>query len=85
MKESMQTQIAWKLIEFLEALADLILEHYIDDSSDDNPIEEDLTPDNAWIEQHLSHIQLPETTLKSGTAESHNPPLPIPSPVSSPW
>ena len=49
MKEPMQTQIAWKFIEFLEALADLILEHYIDDSSDDNLIE-DITPDDAWTE-----------------------------------
>lgn len=49
MKETMQTQIAWKMIEFLEAIADLILEHYIDDSSDDDIIE-DLTPDEAWTE-----------------------------------
>lgn len=49
MKETMQTQIAWKIIEFLEALADLILEHYIDDSSVDDLIE-DLTPDDAWTE-----------------------------------
>ena len=49
MKEPMQTQIAWKIIEFLEALADLILEHYIDEPSDDNLIE-DLTPDDLWTE-----------------------------------
>ena len=49
MKEPMQTQIAWKIIEFLEALSDLILEHYIDDPSDDDLIE-NLTPDEAWTE-----------------------------------
>ena len=49
MREPMQTQLAWKIIEFLEALSDLILEHYIDDSSDDDLIE-NLTPDEAWTE-----------------------------------
>ena len=49
MKEQMQIQLAWKFIEFLEAIADLILEHYIDDSSDDDFIE-DITPDGAWTE-----------------------------------
>ena len=49
MREPMQTQLAWKIIEFLEALSDLILEHYIDDSSDPDIIE-DLTPDDAWTE-----------------------------------
>jgi hypothetical protein len=49
MKEQMRIQLAWKTIEFLEAIADLILEHYIDDSSDDDLIE-DLTPDEAWTE-----------------------------------
>ena len=34
MKEQMRIQLAWKIIEFLETLADLILEHYIDDSFD---------------------------------------------------
>ena len=49
MKEQMRIQLAWKIIEFLEALSDLILEHYIDDSSDADFIE-DLTPDEAWTE-----------------------------------
>ena len=49
MKEQMKIQLAWKIIEFLEALSDLILEHYIDDSSDPDIIE-DLTPDDAWTE-----------------------------------
>ena len=49
MREPMQTQLAWKIIEFLEALSDLILEHYIDDSSDADFIE-NLTPDEAWTE-----------------------------------
>jgi len=47
MKETMQTQIAWKIIEFLEALADFILEYYIEDDSPDDDIIEDIKPDEA--------------------------------------
>ena len=50
MKETMQTQIAWKIIEFLEALADFILEYYIEDDSYDADIIEDIKPDEAWTE-----------------------------------
>ena len=42
-------QLAWKIVEFLETIADLILEHYTDDSPDDDFIE-DITPDGAWTE-----------------------------------
>jgi hypothetical protein len=49
MKEEMRIQLAWTIIEFLEAIADLILEHYIGDSSEPDIIE-DLTPDGAWTE-----------------------------------
>ena len=50
MKEPMQTQIAWKIIEFLEALADFILEYYIEDDSSDPEFVKDLRPDGAWTE-----------------------------------
>ncbi len=49
MKDQMKIQLAWKIIEFLETIADLILEHYIDDSSEADFIE-DITPDQAWAE-----------------------------------
>jgi len=49
MKEQMRIQLAWKIIEFLETLADLILEHYIDDSFD-NVIVEDVLSEDAWTE-----------------------------------
>jgi len=49
MEESMRIQLAWKIIELLETLADFILEYYIDDSSDDDIIE-DISPDGPWSE-----------------------------------
>jgi hypothetical protein len=45
----MQIQLAWKFIEFLEALSDLILEHYIDESSEADPME-DSNSDDPWSE-----------------------------------
>jgi hypothetical protein len=49
MKEQMKIQLAWKIIEFLETIADLILEHYIDDSLDGN-LMEDSNSEDAWTE-----------------------------------
>ena len=39
MEEPMRIQLAWKIIELLETLADFILECYIDDPFDDAPRE----------------------------------------------
>ena len=46
----MQIQLAWKIIELLETLADFILEYYIEDDSSDTDIIEDLTPDKLWTD-----------------------------------
>ena len=43
----MQIQLAWRIIEFLEKLADLILEHYIDDSNEAD-LMEDFNSKDPW-------------------------------------
>jgi len=50
MKEEMQIQLAWKIIEFLETIADLILEHYIDESLDANWMKKSNTKSPPWAE-----------------------------------
>ena len=49
MKEQMQIQLAWRIIEFLEKIADLILEHYIDDSFDPD-LMEDFNTEKPWAD-----------------------------------
>jgi hypothetical protein len=50
MKKDMQIQLAWKIIEFLETIADLILEYYIDESIDANRMKESIRENPPWAE-----------------------------------
>jgi hypothetical protein len=40
MKNQIEVQLAWKIIEFLEALTDLIGKHYLDDFIDADLMED---------------------------------------------
>ena len=49
MKNQLEVQLAWKIIEFLETLSDLICEHYHDELIDDY-LRENLETEDAWTE-----------------------------------
>ena len=49
MKETMQIQLAWRIIEFLEKVADLILENYIDDINEAD-LMEDFNTEKPWAD-----------------------------------
>ncbi len=49
MKNQIEVQLAWKIIEFLETLTDLIYEHYHDDLINDYYMEKMKTQED-WTE-----------------------------------
>ena len=49
MKNQLEVQLAWKIIEFLETLSDLIFEHYHEELIEDYLMEKMETED-PWTE-----------------------------------
>jgi hypothetical protein len=48
-KETMQVQLAWTIIEFLEKIADLILENYIDQANEAD-LMDDFCNEKPWAD-----------------------------------
>ena len=49
MKNQIEVRLAWKIIEFLETLTDLIYQHYHDELIEDY-LMENLETEDAWTE-----------------------------------
>lgn len=47
MKETMQVQLAWTIIEFLGKISDLLLENYIDQANEPDPMDHN---ENTWAD-----------------------------------